>query len=309
MVAPVGAATFVYDSEGRKIDELVATNSNRIPITMDKIPQHLADAVVAIEDERFYSHNGVDIKRTMGAFFQYVSGDASYGGSTITQQLIKNITGEKDQSPLRKIRELARAINLEKQMEKELTKDPFNAADMKKLWSYSSLEDGTLELTSYKGSATTVYVPERIGKKAVTALGDSVFSPRQPNGTNKPAERQTALGQIHTIVIPDSVTTIGDEAFRWCTKLADAQGFVIVRNVLYSYHGSRKCVTIPDGVTTISKEAFFGCESLTSVTIPDSVTSIGKRAFDECSKLTIHASAGSYAETYAKAHNIPFTAK
>lgn len=91
-VAPVGFSTFVYDSEGNQIDKLVATNSNRIQVTMDKIPQHLADAFVAIEDQRFYDHNGIDIKGIIRAGVTYVKSGfkRAEGASTITQQLLKN---------------------------------------------------------------------------------------------------------------------------------------------------------------------------------------------------------------------------
>ncbi len=91
-VAPVGFSTFVYDSEGNQIDKLVATNSNRVQVTMDKIPQDLADAFVAIEDYRFYEHNGVDIKGIIRAAFTYVRSGfrRAEGASTITQQLLKN---------------------------------------------------------------------------------------------------------------------------------------------------------------------------------------------------------------------------
>ena len=91
-VAPVGAATFVYDSAGNKIDELVASNSNRIPVTMDKIPQHLAYAIVALEDVRFYENNGIDIKGIGRSAFVFLTsmGKRKEGASTITQQLLKN---------------------------------------------------------------------------------------------------------------------------------------------------------------------------------------------------------------------------
>lgn len=129
MVAPVGAATFVYDSEGKKIDELVATNSNRIPITMDKIPKHLADAVVAIEDERFYEHNGVDFLGILRAGFQFAitGGEEQQGASTITQQLLKNTIftewmeedGNMIKSVKRKLQEQYLAIELTKILSKE----------------------------------------------------------------------------------------------------------------------------------------------------------------------------------------------
>lgn len=91
-VAPVGFSTFVYDSEGNQIDKLVATNSNRVQVTMDKIPQNLADAFVAIEDERFYEHNGIDIKGIIRAGYTFVKSgfQRAEGASTITQQLLKN---------------------------------------------------------------------------------------------------------------------------------------------------------------------------------------------------------------------------
>ncbi|MBD5529905.1 MAG: glycosyl transferase [Lachnospiraceae bacterium] len=91
-VAPVGAATFVYDCKGNKLDELIAVNSNRIIVTQDKIPENLAHAFVAIEDERFYQHNGIDYKSLVRSGYQFIKtmGDETQGASTITQQLLKN---------------------------------------------------------------------------------------------------------------------------------------------------------------------------------------------------------------------------
>lgn len=91
-VAPVGAATFVYDCEGNKLDELVAVNSNRIIVTQDKIPENLANAFVALEDQRFYQNNGIDYKGMLRSGYQFVKtmGRRAEGASTITQQLLKN---------------------------------------------------------------------------------------------------------------------------------------------------------------------------------------------------------------------------
>lgn len=91
-VAPVGAATFVYDCEGNKLDELVAVNSNRIIVTQDKIPENLANAFVALEDARFYQNNGIDYKGMLRSGYQFVKtmGRRTEGASTITQQLLKN---------------------------------------------------------------------------------------------------------------------------------------------------------------------------------------------------------------------------
>ena len=82
--------------------------------------QNLPNAFIAIEDKRFYEHNGVDWLRTVKAIFNYLFkfDKKEYGGSTITQQLIKNLTGENDYSAKRKIEEIFRAINLEKDLSK-----------------------------------------------------------------------------------------------------------------------------------------------------------------------------------------------
>mgnify|MGYP002508898299 CR=1 FL=1 len=65
-VLPQGFATVVYDAKGNELTKLVAANSNRSYEKMDRIPKHLADAFVAVEDERFYDHNGIDIREYPG---------------------------------------------------------------------------------------------------------------------------------------------------------------------------------------------------------------------------------------------------
>ena len=126
-VAPTKFSTFIYDSEGNQTAKLVASNSNRIPVSMDKIPEDLAHAFVALEDARFYEHNGIDIKGIMRAFMVGVKNKFNFseGASTITQQLLKNIvftdwvSEESFAEKLkRKIQEQYLAIELEKQMDK-----------------------------------------------------------------------------------------------------------------------------------------------------------------------------------------------
>ena len=93
---------------------------NRIWISIDNMPKDLKNAFVAIEDQRFYKHNGVDIKRTTGAVLNYLTrGDSSYGGSTITQQLVKNITNDKERAASRKVREILRSLVLETKLSKD----------------------------------------------------------------------------------------------------------------------------------------------------------------------------------------------
>lgn len=126
-VSPSGFSTFVYDIEGRQTGKLVSTDSNRIPVAMSQIPEDLAHAFVAIEDERFYSHNGIDIQSIIRAgWIGLKSRHFSQGGSTITQQLIKNnvltswTSEEKFAEKLkRKIQEQYLALELEKVMDKD----------------------------------------------------------------------------------------------------------------------------------------------------------------------------------------------
>lgn len=124
-VLPTGYATIVYDSKGNETTKLVAADSNRIAVSMDKIPEDLAHAFVAIEDERFYSHNGIDIQAIMrAAMIAIKNRSLSQGGSTITQQLLKNNVFEgwthesTIQSIKRKIQEQYLAMELEKIMSK-----------------------------------------------------------------------------------------------------------------------------------------------------------------------------------------------
>lgn len=120
-------SSFIYyeDAAGNPQElEQIQSEYNRIWIDSSQIPQVMKDAIVSIEDERFYKHHGVDIKRTVGATGKYILskigiGSASYGGSTITQQVIKNITQEKENTPARKVKEMMRAIALEKQLTKD----------------------------------------------------------------------------------------------------------------------------------------------------------------------------------------------
>ena len=125
-VSPKGYSTFVYDNKGGKIATLVSTDSNRIPVDETGIPDNLANAFVAIEDERFYQHSGIDIPGIFrAAYVGLTSGfDFTEGASTITQQLIKNNvftnwTNETTQDRIkRKIQEQYLAYELEKNMHK-----------------------------------------------------------------------------------------------------------------------------------------------------------------------------------------------
>lgn len=97
----------------------MAADENRIEVTIDQIPQCLIEAYVCTEDKRFYEHDGVDWIRTVRVTVNALLRGGSQGGSTITQQLVKNITKDDDVTPVRKIREIFRAIQLERQYTKD----------------------------------------------------------------------------------------------------------------------------------------------------------------------------------------------
>ena len=94
---------------------------NRVWVSTDEIPQYLKDAAVAIEDKRFYKHNGVDWVRTAKAISLMFTGRSIQGGSTLTQQLVKNLTNDKEVTVRRKLVEIFRALEMEKQYSKETT--------------------------------------------------------------------------------------------------------------------------------------------------------------------------------------------
>ena len=97
---------------------------DRVWVDLEDIPKQLRLAFISVEDNTFYTHNGVNWKRTIGAAANWILGleDFEGGGSTITQQLIKNLTDDKDTSVKRKLREIMRALELDKKYEKDDTK-------------------------------------------------------------------------------------------------------------------------------------------------------------------------------------------
>ncbi|MGI5895037.1 MAG: transglycosylase domain-containing protein [Candidatus Merdivicinus sp.] len=111
---------YAPNSEGN-MEEVyrMSANENHIEVSLDQIPQHVQDAFVYTEDKRFYEHDGVDWIRTIKVTAEYLLKQGTQGGSTITQQVVKNVSLDDDFTPVRKIREIFRAI----QLERDYTKD------------------------------------------------------------------------------------------------------------------------------------------------------------------------------------------
>ncbi len=116
------SSTIWYRDGGGEWRELVnlSGKEKRVWVNYEDIPWYMEKALVAIEDKRFYDHKGVDWYRTFGAFIEmFARMETSYGGSTITQQLIKNLTGENEVTIQRKLTEIFGALELEKKYDKQ----------------------------------------------------------------------------------------------------------------------------------------------------------------------------------------------
>ena len=112
------AASQYFDDKGELL-YTTASEERRIPVSLDKMPKHLQEAFISIEDARFYEHGGIDIRGTARALFVTLTGGDVQGGSTITQQLAKNAFLTNERTITRKIKEAFIA----RQLEERYTKD------------------------------------------------------------------------------------------------------------------------------------------------------------------------------------------
>ena len=125
LIGNMNQTTFIYDAKGTVISKLTGKdNKDSVPISYDQAPKFLTEAIIAIEDERFEDHPGIDILGIINAGVSYAksfvvpNAKQARGGSTITQQVIKNITGNDDRTVQRKVQEWAAAIDLERKLQK-----------------------------------------------------------------------------------------------------------------------------------------------------------------------------------------------
>ena len=140
-------------------------------------------------------------------------------------------------------------------------------------YEYRVLEDGTVKIIGYKGTAEFLEIPGSLNGLAVTGIGDLAF---------------TSSNNLKEIIIPDSVISIGDYAFFICQNLSSIiipDSVISIGEYAFSWCGKLSSITLPDSIISIGTEAFSRCGKLNSINIPNSVTNIGDNPFEYCNYL------------------------
>ncbi|MGN0622965.1 MAG: transglycosylase domain-containing protein [Oscillospiraceae bacterium] len=227
-----------YDENDEDSDEYLVYYALKNPqkkvqwVDYNEIPQQVIDAFVYTEDERFYSHDGVDFKRTFGAIVKTLTG-WKQGGSTITQQTIKNITGDDERSGIesveRKIREIFRAINVEKSYTKE---DIIQA-----YLNIIPLGDGYQDIIGVQAAANYYFGKDvtQLTLAEAASLAGMTTSPTTYNPLNQPENnrirQEYCLGQMlengaisdgeYELALEDELVITGDPDFSSRDEFAD----------------------------------------------------------------------------------------
>ena len=133
--------------------------------------------------------------------------------------------------------------------------------------------NGYIKITGYKGNETDIVIPEYIDGYQVTAIGESAFS----------------SCSFENVILPDSIKTIEEEAFSYCSNLESItlpQALNSINYGVFSQCSNLSSINIPDSVTVIEDFAFFACYNLENIKLPDNLTSIGDEAFNGCYSFT-----------------------
>lgn len=227
-------------------------------------------------------------------------------------------------------------------LDKALGLKKMTVADWKAIYEVKSIDAEQVQLGKYSGSDTAVAVPAMIGKKTVSALSGTFFRCAQLQQIQLPDTlseiSKSAFGyctQLTEITLPKKLKTLGSGAFENCTALTRIELPKSVATLgagVFENCTALSKVTLSPKIKKLHANTFAGCTGLTEITIPEKcreieffafdrcfnletvhiggdVKSIDYEAFDNCPKLTIYAPAGSYAEGYAKEHNVPFVAE
>ena len=208
----------------------------------------------------------------------------------------------------------------ETQQNIELGLVPRPVSEWRKIFKFpASSTDGKITIDGYKSDDKVVLIPGQIGKYNVTAISSRAFKTTKitevtiENGvTTIGVDTFLGCAYLKKLVLPETLVSLGWGAFSRCKSLLEVKIPGNVREFssgVFAGCTSLQKVTISDGATLIGDGAFDSCPALQNVFIPSSVTAIGFGVFFGCPNITIHAPAGSYAETYAKENNIPFVAE
>ena len=183
-------------------------------------------------------------------------------------------------------------------------------------------ETDSYRVTCILGDGKTVVLEPEVNGKKVTEIGESVYYTTDddevyaiggnvviPDTVVKIADEAFKYGECIYMNIPDSVTEIGTGIFNGCFNLRTLRftaGVKVFPSGLFRECENLETIEIPQGVEKIADQAMQGCPGLEAVHIPPSVTEIGETLFDEGTSVTIYGASGSYAQTYAREHQIPF---
>ncbi len=183
----------------------------------------------------------------------------------------------------------------DKKLMRKLNAVPDSVMALSQLWSYKKTADGTITITNYKGSATEVTVPEKIGKSIVTAIGKGTFTGEENQCRNNETMNRGATKEqirqhkkITKIVLPDTIQLIGAGAFQCMEELREINIPAGVREIgeaAFAACAALRTLTIPPNVKRIGKKAFLGCAALETVYISEGVEELGAGVFAKCSKL------------------------
>ena len=196
------------------------------------------------------------------------------------------------------------------------------------------IPDGVTSIGAWSFSSNK-YIESVIIPDSVTSIKEGAFSEcsnfnqiTMPSSITEIGSYAFRFTNISTFA-PNSVMKIGEEVYRGCRNLANSEGFIAFRNILYGYYGDSAHIIIPDDITRIEGWAFYKCKNIVSVSIPKGVKSIGYGAFRSCENLTslcipdsvqeisnesffesdnvvIYAPANSYAIKFAKEHDLEY---
>ncbi|HNW87826.1 MAG TPA: leucine-rich repeat domain-containing protein [Candidatus Limiplasma sp.] len=182
-------------------------------------------------------------------------------------------------------------------------------------WLYLKQTDGTLALERYQGTATDVTVPVTLDGLTVTMVDsycfpqDTLLTITVPEGITTLATDAFLFSPVETVSLSEGLKTIGDTAFFGCEGLTSLVIPSTVTSIgLGAFQGCNQLteVTIPEGITALADNLLCDCTSLTRLTLPASVLAIGDLTLPENPALTLVAPEGSFAQQYAKEHNIAF---